>query len=902
MASLALAIAGGVIGGALAPAATGAVVFGLTGAQLGFFIGGLVGSVVDSYLFASDQSIKGPRIDELRFRSAEEGSPITWQQGNHNRVPATLIWAPPFEEVVKKEDAGGKGGGGGTITSYRYFNDVAYLIGDGPIEGVEKIWLNDKLVYQDLPDVEVTSDLLSVRREVVYVWNPQTMSAIELTIYEVIESPVGGPDLTEFHTGADVTISGFANAANNVTRKVIKVEEIAGTGTELWVKNGDAVTEAAGATATLLQTPPQTAGKYADITIYLGTTTQGRDPLIESVEGAGETPAYRSFAYFVLERLALADFGNGLPQASVLCKEHEGRTVAEACANVVARSGKLTAANVDVSAIGSTELEGYQIAGPKQLDAQLLPLVVAYDLLAKRRGEKIVILPRSASDSLDVDQTHLGARAAEDTPVKPFSIEHPSAIRLPTSAVVSYIDEDSDYQRGTQREPMVNQGNNVTVTVDVPIVLSGTQAREIGQRVLWISHGTRRKMQIHLPPSWLHVEPTDLLNVPTGVNTLEMRAAEVTQGGNFVHEISGLINDGEFFGFGAAAEQPQGGGLEEFIQVPPDMTPLVIQIPALAESHLTVGGLYLAAAATDPNAAYLGASWLESLDDTTYDEVASQPTEAAVVRALTTLGDGSPHYIDTLNTVDVEVFDGELSSVTEAEMLEGANALVLGGELIHFQNATQIGVRQYRLDTLVRGARGTELFTGDHQAGELGVLAETGTFQFHQIDLAQYSSARHYKCVAVNADIDEEDDQQVTYEAATVKAFAPGHLVGDYHPVTNDVEFSWVRRTRGFVRFMGDAATAPLYGDAIRFELDILDAPDGNVLRTISVSDAESATYTVAQMIADGITPGDDIDYRIAQVHDELTGRGYIRSGSVPRLASSSAFAHDRAAHSPGYN
>ena len=60
-------------------------------------------------------------------------------------------------------------------------------------------------------------------------------------------------------------------------------------------------------------------GKLLDLTginhrIYTGSETQSPDALIVAKEG--EAPAYRGLAYVVFERLALADFGNRIPQLS----------------------------------------------------------------------------------------------------------------------------------------------------------------------------------------------------------------------------------------------------------------------------------------------------------------------------------------------------------------------------------------------------------------------------------------------------------------------------------------------------------------------------------------------------------------------------------------------------------
>ena len=62
-------------------------------------------------------------------------------------------------------------------------------------------------------------------------------------------------------------------------------------------------------------------GKELDLStvtwrLYAGTEDQLPDSLIEAKEGAGNAPAYRGLAYVVFERMALAPFGNRIPQLS----------------------------------------------------------------------------------------------------------------------------------------------------------------------------------------------------------------------------------------------------------------------------------------------------------------------------------------------------------------------------------------------------------------------------------------------------------------------------------------------------------------------------------------------------------------------------------------------------------
>lgn len=48
--------------------------------------------------------------------------------------------------------------------------------------------------------------------------------------------------------------------------------------------------------------------------LYLGSETQDPDPLIEAIEGAANSPAYRGVAYVVFEDLPLGPFGDAVPQ------------------------------------------------------------------------------------------------------------------------------------------------------------------------------------------------------------------------------------------------------------------------------------------------------------------------------------------------------------------------------------------------------------------------------------------------------------------------------------------------------------------------------------------------------------------------------------------------------------
>ena len=88
------------------------------------------------------QRIKGPRLDSLKTTTAEYGTPIPRFWGKR-KFEVPIIWAEDLRET--KHTSKGKAG---KNTQYKYYASFAVLISDHEIDGVTRIWMDDKLVYQ----------------------------------------------------------------------------------------------------------------------------------------------------------------------------------------------------------------------------------------------------------------------------------------------------------------------------------------------------------------------------------------------------------------------------------------------------------------------------------------------------------------------------------------------------------------------------------------------------------------------------------------------------------------------------------------------------------------------------------------------------------------------------------
>lgn len=173
MAQLVIAAAGAAIGGYLAP---GAVLLGLSGAQLGWMAGSMLGSALGP---RNHQS--GPRLDELRITGTEYGGGIAWVAGAP-RVAGDLIWAADRREIATTEEVG-KGGGGSSYTTYTYETDALYLLADQPGCIVTRIWDNGKLVWTNLASADDASRIASEQQD---RWR-------RLTVYDGSDSQLPDP-------------------------------------------------------------------------------------------------------------------------------------------------------------------------------------------------------------------------------------------------------------------------------------------------------------------------------------------------------------------------------------------------------------------------------------------------------------------------------------------------------------------------------------------------------------------------------------------------------------------------------------------------------------------------------------------------------------------------------------
>jgi hypothetical protein len=270
-----------------------------------------------------------------------------------------------------------------------------------------------------------------------------------------------------------------------------------------------------------------------------------------------------------------------------------------------------------------------------------------------------------------------------------------------------------------------------------------------------------------------------------------------------------------------------------------------------------------------------------SFDGLTFERVALAIAPATVGETLDDLPAGPTSRWDWASSIRVQLYGGALAAVSEAQVLNGANAAAVqrsdgAWEVLQFANAELTGDRTYTLSNFLRGQMGSEWAMGAPlPAGAPFVLLDARVIRIARgIDMI----GRTVTLRVVSADRDHGDPAavslSVTPARTALQPLAPVHLTAARGG--SGVTFSWHRRKRGVMPASWDV-DVPLGEESEAYELEILSG--ASVVRTLSAS-APSALYASADETADFGTPQSSFDIRLYQM-SAIVGRGFPAAATL---------------------
>ncbi len=598
--------------------------------------------------------------------------------------------------------------------------------------------------------------------------------------------------------------------------------------------------------------------------VYTGAESQEPDPLIEATEGIGNVPAYRGMAYVVFEDLQLAEYANRIPNLTFEVIADAGSTVAlsTVVGDLAARAGLQ---DFDVSGLAAT-VSGYVIGRTLSYRQAIEALARAYPFDGVEVDGNVVFaaLPRSAVAALAEDDTMADG---QDNDRRTVTFVRAQEQELPREVLVRHIDPARDYQPGLQRARRLAARARGQDVLDLPLVLSASAAKQAAEVALaraWIG---RDRITFALTPRHLLLASGDVVTLTLDDGTaFEVQIEEVEFGGGR------LLCRGAVFSaavFASAAAGDSGLFPPQVIPAVPETTLRLLNLPPVTTSSVTEPVFFAAAASS--GAGWRGAVLYQSTDGgVDYAQLASLAAPAVMGTCQTTLGDGPDVFWDEANSLTVTLLntDMALESRPDLAVLNGANAALVGAEIIQFRTAVMDLDGNYVLSGLLRGRRGTEAAIAGHGGAEDFTLLTPSTVAGVAPGFSALGKDYLYKGVSVGATLADTTAQNFTYAGLNLMPFSPVHLRG-VRTGTSDLTVTWVRRTRWAGDWL-DGADVPLSEESESYEVDILDS--GTVVRTLS-SATPAVTYSAADQTTDFGAPQASVDVAVYQLSATM-GRG----------------------------
>lgn len=457
------------------------------------------------------------------------------------------------------------------------------------------------------------------------------------------------------------------------------------------------------------------------IRIYRGTEDQPADPLIQSVEGAANTPAYRGLCYVVIEELPLKDWGNRIPSLSFEVDAGPA-TVGQVLADVLDLVG-IGAGERDLSdASDATSLvTGCILAQQTAARDFLAVLLQAYAVDLAEIDDRIVAIPRGGPVALSIEEGDLGARVwqgpTQDVPA-PLEVTRSAELEIPARVDVCYMEAAREYQQAEQRAiRFTKTGVAEARTLKLPLVLTASEARQVAERQLYTEWLERTRYRFALGPRYWRLAPGSIISLPVAGERRRARITAMEIGLFAEARCEAVLDDGAVL-----AQEAAGSEVPTRPAVGDSVVPTLFAVWSgreLRDEDGLAPGFYVAAGG---GAGWRGCGVYYSPDGgTTWiacGEISQAVPWGTATSALAEWAD--PSAWDTAHAVGVQLQVGSISTVSQTEVDAGLNAAVLGNEIIGFATATAGGAGAYTLSVLRRGRRGTPM--SGHAVGERFVL------------------------------------------------------------------------------------------------------------------------------------------------------------------------------------
>lgn len=546
------------------------------------------------------------------------------------------------------------------------------------------------------------------------------------------------------------------------------------------------------------------------------------------------------------------------------------------------KSALLTSNDIDVSALTSP-VRGYRVGSIGAIRAALEPLQAAWPFDVVPHGYVIRFVARGGASVVTIPAADLDARGAGDEPGVQITTSREMDSQLPRRVTVQHLDYDREYNAGTQYAERLNTAAINALVLDLPIVLTASEAAGKAEVLLYMYWLERYDVSVTLPPTYNPLEPGDVVTLVTPEGDVSLRLTAI-------HYTSDARIECRAKYARAAIYTPTAVGASPAVIGTTTITPVgaseyvLMDVPMVSSAQ---SGPSFLVGMTGALVGWRGGVLMQSTDaGSTWATLQDfGPPGASLGTCTNSIGAVEHRVIDSASVLNVTLTQGELFSVTQLAMLGGANHFAYGAdgrwEIIAAQTCTLVSGTSYVLQNLLRGRFGSEWAMGLHSVGDALVLLDTADVAAIAMSSGSIGLSYLYRGVTVDRDISTDANRAFAYQGVNLKPLSPIALTGDRDLSSNDWTLAWIRRTRDGGEWR-DYVDASLGEASESYAIDVYaDGSYATVKRTITAS-APSCVYTSTDQVSDFGANQATLYLKLSQISASV-GRGYPLTASITR-------------------
>jgi hypothetical protein len=505
--------------------------------------------------------------------------------------------------------------------------------------------------------------------------------------------------------------------------------------------------------------------------------------------------------------------------------------------------------------------DGYVVDRPMAPRAMIEPLATAFAFDAAAIDGELSFIQRGGAPVAEILEDDL----VDPDDGAPSQLTRGQESELPREVSFGFTDAQADYRRSAVTSRRLIGAANRSLHSDLAVVTSdsaATRRADIWLQDLWAG---RENISFALGIDLLKLSPGDVVGVTIKDRRRLFEIGEAVDTDR--RQITARSIDPEIFSVPLLPPR------ETKPIIPPALGPvqaLTLDLPTLDSSDPPV--LTRLAVFADP---WPGSVTVRSsVDGLSFARAATVLAPAIIGETLDALPAGPTSCWDRGGRMRVQLYGGVLSSLGDAQVLNGANAAAVlnpdgGWEILQFVSAELVGGKIYELSRLLRGQMGSEYA----MAPMLPIGSPIVLLDDHVIPVATGLGALDrpidLRIVATGRSHDDPSALGLTLTpgASALRPLSPVHAKA-YRDI-DGVHISWTRRTRRD----GDAwgVEVPLGEDVEAYQVDIVSGV--SVVRTLS-STVPSVLYASADELADFGAAQMSIHLRVMQL-SATSGQGH---------------------------